>query len=242
VRATLKEVRDQFAALLRNGNFITDRTGCRVVEIVSAAFIADEETILGEVNWDYVNRELEWYRSGSLSVNDFPGGAPEMWLKSASTSGKINSNYGWMVNSWENGSQYEYVRRELSRNPDSRRAVMIYQRPSMWTDYNRDGMSDFCCTWGHHYFIRNGYLDVVVNMRSNDAWSGYRNDKAWADIVLKRLSSDLGVPPGHVFWHADTLHFYDRQFYLIDHYGRSGETSITKQRYRELYPDSIYGK
>ena len=239
MRPTISQIRDEFAQLLEKQEFVTDRTGCRVIEIVSAGFEATDETILGSVNWDYVDRELDWYRNGSLDVKTFPGGAPDAWLKAASpTTGKINSNYGWMIGSWENGHQYERVRAELSRNPDSRRAVMIYMRPTMWEDYNKDGMSDFCCTWGHHFFIRNGQIDVVVSMRSNDAWSGYRNDRAWTDVVLKRLSHDLGVPPGRIFWHADTLHFYDRQFYLVDHYSKTGEVSITKAAYRELYPDS----
>lgn len=210
------DVREWFRELKRTGEFVTDKTGCQMLEVVGATFLADEEAIFGTVNRDYVERELKWYLSMSLNVNDIPGGAPKAWQASATPDGRINSNYGWMVWSKDNGEQYTRVLEELKKNPESRRAVMIYTRPTMWREYNRDGMSDFVCTNAVQYLLRDGKLEAVVQMRSNDVVFGYKNDKAWQDAIHRQLATDLGCEVGQMVWHAGSLHVYSRHFDLID--------------------------
>ena len=151
----------------------------------------------------------------SLNVNDIPGGPPEIWKRVATTYGRINSNYGWCIYSKENGNQYENVLDELTRNPDTRRATMIYTRPSMHYDYNRDGMSDFMCTNAVQYLIRDGKVNALVYMRSNDAVFGYKNDYAWQKYVLDSVANDLGLSVGNLYWNVSSLHVYERHFDLI---------------------------
>jgi thymidylate synthase len=186
-----------------------------MVEIQSASFIADEPFIFGAVNHDYVERELQWYKSMSLNVNDIPGGPPAIWKQVADSTGVINSNYGWCIFSSENQFQYNEVVRELKNNPESRRAVMIYTRPEMWTDYNFDGRSDFMCTNAVQYMIRANRLDVVVQMRSNDVVFGYRNDFAWQKHVQDMLADELGVKSGVIHWNVGSLHVYERHFEMV---------------------------
>lgn len=235
---SVQDVRNQFVALYQEGEFVTDKSGCKVLEIVGATFIADEELIFGAVNEDYVKRELDWYRSMSLYVNDIPGGVPKIWQQVACKNGRINSNYGWCIWSKENGNQYDNVVAELKKNPDSRRAVMIYTRPNMWNDYNENGRSDFMCTNAVQYVLRNGKLNAIVQMRSNDAWAGYRNDYAWQKYVLNSLSNELSVEVGDIHWCVGSLHIYDRQFYLIDYYIKTGECDISKDEYANKFPES----
>jgi thymidylate synthase len=151
--------------------------------------------------------------SQSLYVDDIPGITPAIWKQVASTEGKINSNYGWAIYSEDNGYQYLNVFDELTKNPNSRRAVMIYTRPTMWSDYNHNGMSDFMCTNAVQYMIRDGQLVAVVQMRSNDVVFGYRNDYAWQKYVADQLSDDLGlnVEP-KIIWNVGNLHVYERHF------------------------------
>lgn len=232
---SVEDIREQFAALYKDEEFVTDKFGGRVLEIVGASFIADQELIFGAVNEEYVQRELDWYMSQSLYVKDIPGGAPKIWQQVACKNGRINSNYGWCIYSSTNGSQYQNVLAELKRSPDSRRATMIYTRPNMWTDYNENGRSDFMCTNAVQYILRKGKLDAIVQMRSNDAWAGYRNDWAWQYHVLASLANDLNVEMGNIHWNVGSLHVYDRQFYLVDHYIKTGEVHISKEEYDQLY-------
>ena len=63
-------IRQQFVRKLQTGEFVIDKTGCKMIEIIGASFIADEPAIFGTVNEDYVRRELNWYESQSLNVYD----------------------------------------------------------------------------------------------------------------------------------------------------------------------------
>jgi len=209
----VEHIREHFIEELKYGRFVTDKTGVKTIEMIGACFEADEQTIFGDVNDDYIQRELEWYKSQSLYVDDIPGITPAIWKQVASTEGKINSNYGWAIYSEDNGLQYLNVLDELTKNPNSRRAVMIYTRPTMWSDYNHNGMSDFMCTNAVQYMIRDDQLVAVVQMRSNDVVFGYRNDYAWQWHVANQLSNDLGLKTWpKIIWNVGNLHVYERHF------------------------------
>ena len=246
---TVSDIRNELGRLLSIGKFtnvnreasMTALVGKRTVEVVGASFLASQDALFGKVDWGYVKREEAWYDSMSRSVDDIPGGAPAVWKAIASRGDStVNSNYGWCVYSPENGSQYGKVIDELKRNPESRRAIIIYTRPTMWDEYAVDGRSDFMCTNAVQYLVRDGKVDACVQMRSNDAVLGYKNDRAWQHTVLERVANELDLPAGDLHWSAGSLHVYERHFYLVDHFWRTGEASIAKARYRELYPSSQY--
>ena len=197
-------------------DFVIDKTGVKTIEIIGATFIADKDFVIRKPAYEYIQRELEWYKSQSLYVYDIPGGTPQIWKDVSSDDGKINSNYGWCIWSEENGNQYSHVLRELKNNPNSRRATMIYNRPSMHLDYNREGMSDFMCTYANTFYIRDGKLDSHYLMRSNDAVFGYNNDYAWARYVQNQLAEDLGIEVGDLIWTASNFHVYERHFNFIE--------------------------
>lgn len=211
----VQDIRNYFKDELYDERFVTDKSGVKTIEMIGATFEANEPTIFGEVNQDYVERELKWYKSKSLSVYDIPAPVPEIWKQVADDNGYINSNYGWCIWSDDNYGQYWKVLNELRENPNSRRAVMIYTRPTMWYDYNFNGMSDFMCTNAVQYMIRDDELVAVVQMRSNDVVFGYRNDFAWQDHVVKLLASALGYDKTKIIWHVGSLHVYERHFNLV---------------------------
>jgi len=144
------DIRRAFIRLLRQSLFTENKnkTGSKTVEIINATFIADEPTIFGTVNEEWVERESQWYHSQSLNVNDIPGGPPKIWSMVATPEGFINSNYGWCLFSPDNYAQFLGCAQQLKDDEFSRRAIMIYTRPSMQVEYNKDGMSDFMCFSG----------------------------------------------------------------------------------------------
>ena len=210
------DIRELFQLALRRQDFVIDKTGTKTIEINAAQFVADSPRLFGEPNHDWHRRELAWYLSKSLNVNDIEEPIPAIWKQVADKNGFINSNYGWCVFSEENGNQYMNVLNELMKTPDSRRAQMIYTRPSMWNDYNKNGRSDFMCTSNTQHVIRKDKLMTMVYMRSNDAVMGYKGDYAWFSYVHQRLAEDLKIEPGDIIWHAGSLHVYSRHFYLVD--------------------------
>jgi thymidylate synthase len=214
----IADIRKHFIQELINENYTIDRNGSKTIELLGASFIANEEAIFGTPNRNYIETELEWYESESTNVNDIYDDyreAPAAWLMTANAHGEINSNYGHLIYGEKYYNQYDQVVEELTQNPDSRRASMIYTRPSIWIEYNENGKNDFICTNSVTYYIRDNALHCVVQMRSNDVIFGYRNDWAWQDYVLRHLANDLETEVGDIHWQVQNLHVYERHFDMV---------------------------
>lgn len=212
----VSDIRAKLIQKYTNEDFVIDKTGVKTIELIGESFVVDEDWIIRPPNYEYIEREIQWYESQSLYVEDIPGQTPAIWKQVADKNGKINSNYGYLIWSEENGRQYEHVLDELRKNPNSRRAVMIYNRPTMHGDYCADGMSDFICTYANDFLIRDGKLISHYLMRSNDAVFGANNDFAWARHVQTKLAKDLNVETGDLIWTVSSLHVYERHFQFID--------------------------
>jgi|TARA_B110000914_G_scaffold213549_1_gene215551 thymidylate synthase len=214
------DVRDYFISA-KNHDYATttDKTGVKCLELIGASFEADEPAIFGTPNIEYIKKEIDWYQSMSLNINDiydeFGKAPPAAWQYAANADGMIHSNYGYLIYHKDNGYQYDNVVQELKDNPESRRAVMIYQRPEIWNEYDLLGCNDFICTNSVAYYIRDGKLNCSVSMRSNDVVYGYKNDYAWQQFVLYELADELGVEPGKMIWQVQNLHVYEKHFGLV---------------------------
>lgn len=230
----VRDIRNQFVKKYKEQKFEIDKNGGKVIDLICAQFIADESFIFGIPNENYIKRELNWYLSQSLNVNDIEN-TPTIWKQVADKDGFINSNYGWCIFSKDNGYQYDNCLRELKNQTSSRRGAMIYNRPNMWEDYNKNGRSDFMCTYAVQFLIRDNILYSYVLMRSNDAWAGYRNDYAWHKYVMNKLGDDLNIKKRAMIWNSGSLHLYEKQFYLLDHYIKTGIPSITHAEYEKMY-------
>jgi thymidylate synthase len=217
----IDQIRTYFRDELENERFTTDRNGGKTIELIGASFYADEPAIFGTPNQDYIDAELAWYESQSTNINDIyvDRDPPKAWEMSANRHGEINSNYGHLIFSDKYHNQFDQVVRELRRNKDSRRASMVYQRPSIWVEYNDNCKNDFICTNAVTYYIRDNELHSVVQMRSNDVIFGYRNDYAWQEYVLYALADELGVDTGTIHWQVQNLHVYERHFDLVKQMG-----------------------
>ena len=226
----VSDIRKHFIDELAAERFTTDRNGGKTIELLGASFLADERSIFGTVNEEYVASEIDWYLSQSTNINDIYGEEkepPKAWQMTADPHGNINSNYGTLVFGKKYFEQFEHALNELVNNPDSRRASMIYTRPSIWTEYNEGGKSDFICTNSVTYYIRDNKMHCVVQMRSNDVIFGYKNDYAWQryllDLMVTRYnhanSCDETFGPilqsGDIYWQVQNLHVYDRHFHLV---------------------------
>ena len=211
---TVQAIQEMFMDLYKRQDYQSDGT----LELTGVSFRANLPTIFGLRNFKYIDAEMKWYESQSRNVNrlfEIYGKEVKIWKDVANDNNMINSNYGWCIYSDENDQQYNNVYNELNTNKQSRRAIMVYTRPSMHYDWGFEGMNDFMCTTSVQYLIRNGYLNAIVNMRSNDAVFGYNNDYVWQDRVLRRLAWDLDVPLGHITWQVGSLHVYPRHRHLV---------------------------
>jgi len=225
---SVKDIRQFFIDELKDEAFTIDKTGQKTIEMIGANFIATEPAIFGTPNQEYIKAEITWYESQSTNINDIHPDRepPAAWKYSADKHGNINSNYGHLVFSEKYYEQYQNAFNELFRNPDSRRAQMVYNRPSIWHEFDEGGKSDFICTNAQTFYIRDGILSMVSQMRSNDVVFGYKNDYAWAQHLMDKFVAEWNqlceiygrnqpIEKGMLTWQVMNLHVYERHFDLV---------------------------
>jgi len=227
---SVNDIREFFIGELKDEAFTIDKTGQKTIELIGANFLATEPAIFGTPNQEYIDAEIAWYESMSTNIYDIHkesgADAPAAWKYTANTHGEINSNYGHLVYSDKYFHQFQNAFDELMINPDSRRAQMIYNRPSIWAEYNENGKSDFICTNAQTFYIRDGLLHMVSQMRSNDVVYGYKNDYAWAQYLMDKFVKDWNdcsdtfgthdyIEKGMLTWQVMNLHVYERHFDLV---------------------------
>lgn len=207
-------------------------------ELVHQVFLADKNYIVRKPKEPYQSNELHWFISQSRNVEDlksFAGFAPKIWEEIAEIDGTVNSNYGWCCLSKENGNQFWNAMKHLELDRNSRRAIMIYNRPTMHEDWiaNRGNNNlrwqykeseeyrklrgDFMCCQNNHFIIRGNKLIMTVHMRSLDAVFGYNADYIWFDFIFNKAVQYLKktypeLERGDMVIYADSVHVYERHY------------------------------
>lgn len=115
--------------------------------------------------------------------------------------------------------QIPYVISELVRDPDSRRAVVYVGRE---TDLRYSEHFEQACTMTWQFLIRDGELNMIVNMRAWDLVWGLGYDVPVFVAVGDCVASALGVKFGTFMCIAGSGHVYERHFSLEakPNYGR----------------------
>lgn len=174
----------------------------------------------------YLEHEFEWYQSMDLSIKNHPGIEKNpIWKNCATPDGNVNSNYGWCVFHEDNCNQFMNAAHALLNDKHSRRAEIIYTRPSIHFEQCDDvhAHQDMMCTNYTMFLIRNNELIMHVHMRSNDVWYGLRYDLAWQQYVYCKMFDLVKnkypeVHEGKIVWLADSLHMYSRNVEEIEEY------------------------
>jgi thymidylate synthase len=165
-----------------------------------------------QITWEsYHRKELDWYLSGNDDAQSAPS---KFWHSLANDSGKINSNYGKMILHDKkypgNLTAFESAVDILTKDPDSRQAILFYSSPSYYTD----GCKDVPCTIAAHLLLRGGILYMSVFQRSCDAILGIVYDFPWSAFLLEKIAGRLGVAPGNITHFSGSLHVYEQNFDL----------------------------
>lgn len=209
---------------LDNQEFVIDKSGVKTVELIAPRIELNPEQPVLTFNGrktplKYVEEELKWYLSQDLNIEEISKSA-SIWKDVSDKNGFVNSNYGYLLFHPSNFLQYKNCVKELNNNPETRRAIQIYTRPSMQYEYNKDGMSDFICTLSHQFMIRNNELISVVNFRSSDFIFGFFNDFYWFAYIHRMIYNDIHnmnkISIGKLIFIPNSLHVYERHFDMLN--------------------------
>jgi len=148
--------------------------------------------------------ELSWYLAASEAasfiryyVTAYPG---------ADSEGVMPGAYGPRLFRGGGDSQFRRVRNLLAARPDTRQAVLqIFNERDLQT-----GQEDVPCTCSFQFLARRGALDLIVHMRSNDAFWGLLHDVFCFTMFHEIMASDLSLRLGTYRHFVGSLHLYER--------------------------------
>jgi len=94
----------------------------------------------------------------------------------------------------------------LRENSDSRRAVCTISNPAV--DWDNASL-DIPCTMTYQFLVRDGKLDMITNMRSNDLIKGFPNDTMEFQWIQEIMAGLVGCDLGTYYHIVGSLHIYD---------------------------------
>lgn len=118
------------------------------------------------------------------------------------------AGYGPRLRDWGGIDQVDEIRKLLSADPESRRAVAVLFDPAR--DFI-DSLDVPCNNW-LHFLLRDGRLDMNVALRSNDILWGFSgiNTFEWS-VLHEMMAFWLDAQVGRATFFISSLHLYDER-------------------------------
>lgn len=175
----------------------------------------------------YAAGEFIWYLSGSDKGEHMVAYAKQ-YERFLESDGHAHGAYGYRLGDeatppvpYGNGpmetdrpggySQFHQALRTLAKHPLSRQVIL-----QLW-DFRRDlaatetlAFKDIPCTLTLQLLQRDGKLNMIVNMRSNDLWLGLPYDVFCFTTLQQIIAMALKLDVGWYQHQAGSLHVYDR--------------------------------
>jgi thymidylate synthase len=111
-------------------------------------------------------------------------------------------------------AQLPVVVERLKLDPQTRQAVVTVWDPLH--DLMVSDSRDYPCTVMLQFLVRDGRLQLHTTMRSNDVWWGLAYDAFQFTQLQLTVANVLGLPAGHYYHHAVSLHLYERDLAAVD--------------------------
>lgn len=161
--------------------------------------------------------EFMWYLAGSNNLEFIAYYIPN-YGKYSDDKKTIYGGYGPRLFGKNKYAQFDRIINILRTKQDSRQAVIQLFDSNDIVESHRD----IPCTCTIQLFLRKGKLDMLVNMRSNDAYMGLPHDifcfTLFQEIIARAVHAELGI-----YKHAvGSLHLYDENRLAAEKYIAEG--------------------
>lgn len=164
---------------------------------------------LRKLSASYAAAEVLWYLSGEDRIDRIVAYAPQ--YERFAEDGIAHGAYGhrWGMELFMN-SQMHHLCILLKEKQESRQAVV-----TMWDQGDLvcacvGKKKDLPCTLALNFIVREGKLNLVATMRSNDIWLGLPYDIYAFTCIQQLIASHLKLELGWYQHQATSLHVYKR--------------------------------
>lgn len=157
--------------------------------------------------------ELCWYLSGSNRL-DIIKHYSQRYAQFSDDNETLHGAYGYRLftDNLTGFVQWDTVIHKLRMDPDTRQAILHLHMPQDLTQQTRD----VPCTCYLQFLIRQGRLDLIVCMRSNDIIWGTPYDVFSFTMLQEIMARQLNLEVGIYKHFAGSMHIYDRHLSMAD--------------------------
>ncbi len=203
--------------VLDNGASVAPR-GIKTYEVLGPSFrILNPRNRLINIpirNWKiyYAFGELLWHLSGSRAKS-FIRYYSRFWEKYYCGELTVEgSSYGrkLFTTICDNESPWTKAKELILKDPDTRRAIIPL---FLNNDFNSiDKCQDVACCCMIQFIVRDNKINLICNMRSNDAFLGLSYDIFLFTMLLELMSVETGYELGWYQHNIASLHLYEKDY------------------------------
>lgn len=162
--------------------------------------------------------ELLWYLARTNSLRFIEYYLPDYGVKNSEDGKTIYGAYGPRLFSMQGINQVENVLELLRNKPNSRRAVIqLFDARDIDNSF-----LEIPCTCSLQFLLRRGELDMLVHMRSNDAYLGFSHDVFAFTMIQEIVARSLNADLGRYYHFVGSMHLYDEKDELARQYVNEG--------------------
>jgi thymidylate synthase len=210
--------------LNKKPDFISAPRTWQTREIMGAFIIIENpydrlvKNIHRKISLRYLVGEWLWYDRGSNTLDEISHYS-SFWNNISDNQKTANSAYGHRILGFNHSvgvNQWNWVKEQLIKDMETRRAVLFIALPSdMKTE-----TKDFPCTTSLQFLIRKNRLYLIANMRSNDLVLGFTYDAASFTLFQEKMLLELRqyypkLKMGKYIHIAASIHIYKKHYEMI---------------------------
>ena len=152
--------------------------------------------------------ELLWFLSGNTNIRYLQENGVTIWDEWADENGDLGPVYGSQWRSWpapdgRKIDQISQVVEQIKRNPDSRRLLV-----SAWNVAEIERMALPPCHYAFQFYVADGKLSCMLNMRSVDTFLGLPFNIASYALLTHMVAQQCGLQVGELVWSGGDVHLY----------------------------------
>ncbi len=199
--------------ILDNGTAKEDRTGTGTISVFGRQmrFNLSEGFPLittKRIHIRSVVHELLWFLSGSTNIKYLHENGVTIWDEWADEEGNLGRVYGaqwrtWRAPNGETIDQISKVIEQIKRDPDSRRHLV-----SAWNPAEIDDMALPPCHYAFQFYVANGKLSCMFQMRSVDTFLGLPFNIASYALLTHMVAQQCDLDVGELIWTGGDVHIY----------------------------------
>ena len=207
----------QYLALLQdildNGTIKQDRTGTGTISVFGRQMRFDlgkgfPLVTTKKLHLKSIIHELSWFISGDTNIRYLQSNGVGIWDEWADENGDLGEVYGkqwrsWLTDDGQAVDQLANVVEQIKQDPDSRRHLV-----SAWNVAKIEQMALPPCHYVYQFYVADGKLSCLFNMRSIDCFLGLPFNIASYALLTFMVAQQCNLNPGELIWTGGDVHLY----------------------------------